>query len=178
MLVLGLLTGIVFGFLLQKGRVAKYDVIVKAFLLRDFTAVKIMATAGAVGAIGFHAFSNMGLVEPQIKAAELGGIITGGILFGVGLVLYGYCPGTGVAATGEGHKDALVGVFGMLAGALLYVLTFPSIENLRSNFPNLGEVTFSSVSNVSPWIWVTAYAVVVFAFTFLSKMRNQRKAYE
>lgn len=53
MLLLGLFTGIIFGFLLQKGRVAKHDVIVNAFLLKDLTAVKIMATAAAVVLLDF-----------------------------------------------------------------------------------------------------------------------------
>ena len=34
-LIFGLATGIVFGFLLQKGRVAKFDVIVGQLLLKD-----------------------------------------------------------------------------------------------------------------------------------------------
>ena len=54
-LALGLLTGIVFGFLLQKGRVAKYEVIVGQFLFKDWTVVKTMGTAVVVGAVGVHA---------------------------------------------------------------------------------------------------------------------------
>jgi hypothetical protein len=43
-LILGFLTGVLFGFLLQKGRVAKFEVIVGQFLLRDWTVVKTMGT--------------------------------------------------------------------------------------------------------------------------------------
>jgi uncharacterized protein len=177
MYLLGLLTGFVFGFLLQKGHVAKHDVIVNAFLLKDFTAVKIMATAGAVGAVGFYTFQQMGLIDLQIKAAELGGIITGAILFGIGIVLYGYCPGTGVAAVGEGHKDAAVGMLGMLGGALLYVLTFPFIKELRAMFPDLGKVTLFHVTKSSPWIWVSGYTLIIFMF-ILFDQHQKRKIYE
>ena len=54
-LLLGLVTGVAFGFLLQKGRVAKFPVIVGQFLLKDWTVVKVMATAVAVGAVGVYA---------------------------------------------------------------------------------------------------------------------------
>lgn len=178
MLLLGLFTGIIFGFLLQKGRVAKHDVIVNAFLIKDMTAVKIMATAAAVGAVGFYTFANFGLVDAQIKDAQLGGIIAGGIFFGVGIVLFGYCPGTGVAAMGEGHKDAFVGVLGMLAGALLYVVTFPFIKQLRNNFPTLGKATLSSFLNISPWILVTVFALIVFVLATMDKTKNKRIVYE
>jgi uncharacterized membrane protein YedE/YeeE len=177
MLILGLVTGFIFGFLLQKGRVAKHDVIVNAFLLKDFTAAKIMATAGAVGAVGFYTFSHMGFIEPQIKPAELGGIVTGGILFGIGIVFYGYCPGTGVAAVGEGHKDATVGMVGMLAGALFYVLTFPLIQNLRKSFPDFGKSTLPSFTDTSAWIWVMGFALVMFII-ILAERRKQREVYE
>ena len=51
-LLLGLVTGVAFGFLLQKGQVTKFRVIVGQLLLRDWTVAKIMGTAVAVGAIG------------------------------------------------------------------------------------------------------------------------------
>ena len=41
-LFLELIMGIVFGFLLQKGGVTNYDVILGQLLLTDFTVVKIM----------------------------------------------------------------------------------------------------------------------------------------
>ena len=59
-LALGLLTGIVFGFLLQKGRAAKYHVIVGQFLLKDWTVVKIMLTAVILGSVGVYALVNEG----------------------------------------------------------------------------------------------------------------------
>ena len=54
-LLLGFITGVAFGFLLQKGKVAKFHVIVGQFLLKDWTVIKVMLTAVAVGAIGVWA---------------------------------------------------------------------------------------------------------------------------
>ena len=50
----GFLFGIIFGFLLQKGGVTKYDVIIGQLLLTDFTVLKIMLTAVITGMIGIY----------------------------------------------------------------------------------------------------------------------------
>lgn len=105
-LVLGLFTGILFGILLQKGGVAKYRVILGQFLLKDWTVVKVMGTAVVVGMIGIYALLPTGMVSLHIKPLQWGGIIFGGLMFGVGMSLLGYCSGTGVAACGEGRRDA------------------------------------------------------------------------
>lgn len=132
-LILGLATGIVFVFLLQKGRVAKFDVIVGQLLLEDWTVVKIMAAAVAVGSIGVYALVSLGMATLRIKPALLGGVLVGGLLFGLGLALYGYFPGTGVAASGAGHRDAVVGVTGMLFGAVSYVAVYPKLKPMTES---------------------------------------------
>ena len=109
-LALGLISGIAFGFLLQKGRVAKFHVIVGQFLLKDWTVLKVMLTAVAVGAVGVWAMVSLGMASLTIKPAAFGGVIVGAVLFGVGMAIFGYCPGTSVAACGEGRRDAMVGV--------------------------------------------------------------------
>ena len=48
-LMIGFSTGILFGFLLQKGGITKYDVIINQLLLTDFTVVKIMPSAVVTG---------------------------------------------------------------------------------------------------------------------------------
>lgn len=170
-LLLGFLSGILFGFLLQKGRVAKFRVIVGQFLLKDWTVAKVMLTAVAVGAIGVWAMVQMDLTTLHIKAAAFGGIIVGGLLFGAGMSVFGYCPGTGVAACGEGRRDAMVGVVGMLFGAIVYVVAFPSLQSLISGFGDWGKVTLSDVTGVSPWFFVVALALIAFVTRILSPHR-------
>ena len=153
-LALGLFTGIVFGFLLQKGRVAKYEVIVGQFLLKDWTVVKTMGTAVVVGAIGVYALVAADLASLHIKPVLLGGVATGAVLFGIGMAVLGYCPGTSIAGCGEGRRDAMVGVVGMFAGALLFVAMFPLLQPLIRGLGNLGEVTLPELTHTSPWLWV------------------------
>ena len=105
-LVIGLGIGFLFGFLLQKGNVTEYDVIVGQLLFRDFTVVKIMVTAMVTGMIGVHALRSLGLVQLHPKPGSLGMTLVGGLIFGVGFAVLGYCPGTIAAAVGQGKMDA------------------------------------------------------------------------
>lgn len=153
-LALGLATGLVFGFLLQKGRVAKYHVILGQFLLRDWTVVKVMGVAVLVGAMGVFPLVAMGVASLHIKPFLLGGVIIGGLCFGVGMALFGYCPGTSVAACGEGRRDAMIGVLGMLGGAGLFVALYPVIEPMMKGLGDMGEITFPEISGLSPWVFI------------------------
>ncbi len=168
-LALGLFTGILFGFLLQKGRVAKFEVIVGQFILRDWTVVKVMGTAVIVGAIGVYALVAAGVASLHIKPALFGGVLAGGVCFGIGMAVLGYCPGTSVAGCGEGRKDAMSGVLGMFAGALAYVLLYPALEPLINGLGNAGKVTLPELTNTAPWIWVVALAVIGAVAFFVGK---------
>ena len=132
MIVAGLLTGVVFGVLLQKAHVTRYEVIVGQFLFKDFTVLKVMLTAIVVGAVGVYGMLALGLLEPanmHIKALAVLGNVLGGAIFGVGMALLGYCPGTGVAALGDGSRHAWFGVLGMLVGGAAYAHFYPAIES-------------------------------------------------
>src|SRR3990172_10730826 len=99
---IGFFIGILFGFLLQKGGVTKYDVIIGQLLLSDFTVVKIMLTAMITGMIGVHLFRTLGIAQLHPKPGSLGSTVIGGLIFGVGFAVLGYCPGTLAGAVGQG----------------------------------------------------------------------------
>ncbi len=119
-LVLGLMFGVIFGFLLQKGGVAKYHVLLGVLLLEDFTVVKVMLTAVIVGCAGIFSLYALGLVKLHVKPTRYAANILGGLVFGVGFALIGYCPGTGAAALGQGNWDAIAGVAGLMIGSYLF----------------------------------------------------------
>jgi uncharacterized membrane protein YedE/YeeE len=158
-LALGLVTGIIFGFLLQKGRVAKFEVIVGQFLFKDWTVVKMMGTAVVVGAVGVYALVAADLASLHIRPALLGGVLVGAVCFGVGMAVLGYCPGTSVAGCGEGRRDAMVGVLGMFAGAALYVALYEQLAPVAKSLGDWGKVTLPEVTHTSPWVWITLLVV-------------------
>lgn len=158
-LFLGLATGFVFGFLLQKGQVAKYQVILGQLLLKNWTVAKVMLTAVAVGAVGVYALVALGSAELHVKPAAFAAVILGGVLFGAGLAVLGLCPGTTVAACGEGRRDAAVGVLGMLAGAGVYVAAHAPITAAGRALGSWGKVTMPQVTASPPWPWIAALVV-------------------
>lgn len=171
-LALGLVTGIVFGVLLQKGRVAKFRIIIGQFTLQDWTVVKIMGTAVVVGAVGVYGLLAMDLVSLHIKPLVWGGIVAGGLCFGVGMAILGYCPGTSVAACGEGRRDAMVGVLGMLFGALMYVTFYPTLMQLVEGFGDEGKVTLPQLTRTSPWLWISGLAIAA-GIAYLLSIRTR-----
>lgn len=150
-LALGLFTGFLFGFFLQKGHVTKYKVIVGQFLLRDFTVLKTMLTAIVVGGAGVYALRAFGWATLHVKPAQLVAVAGGGLIFGVGMVLLGYCPGTGVAAAAEGRRDALAGVAGMFGGALLFAEHYAALTGNVLSWLNLGPVTLPELLPLPAW---------------------------
>ncbi len=126
--ILGFATGLAFGALLEKGRLGDQDVILRQLILDDWRVVKTMGSAVAVGGLAVNALAKKGLVEKVIKPLNFGGVLAGGALFGVGLAIGGYCPGTSLAAAGSRKQDAAAGVLGMLLGAGAFVMAYPKIK--------------------------------------------------
>lgn len=166
-LVLGLAFGIVFGFLLQKGGATKYDVIIGQLLLTDFTVVKIMLSAVLTGMIGIYAMKTLGWVELYPKSGSVGKNVIGGLIFGIGFAVLGYCPGTIAGAIGNGYLDALVGgLAGILIGAGLFAAIYPRLNRGILSKGNLGDVTLPRLFKVNDWIVVVPMAVLIFLLLY------------
>jgi hypothetical protein len=150
-LTLGTCIGLVFGFLLQRGQVTKYDAIVGQLLLTDFTVLKVMLTAIVTGMPGIYVLKRLNLVRYHIKDGTLGASIFGGLIFGAGMAILGYCPGTNSGAVGQGSLDALLGgVPGIIAGTVLYALIYPGLNRHVLHWGAFGKTTLPERLNTSP----------------------------
>lgn len=155
MLLSGAVTGLIFGFLLQKARVTRADVIIAQFLLRDYTVMKVILTAIVVGSIGIYGMLNMGMIPAlSIKPAFLYANALGGLIFGVGMAILGYCPGTALAAIGDGSRDAIAGVLGGVTGAALFAELYPLLSSRLIDVYNLGSVSLPEITGIPAWIWI------------------------
>ncbi|MCC6908613.1 MAG: YeeE/YedE family protein [Phycisphaerales bacterium] len=162
-LLLAALAGLAFGFLLQKGGVAKFDILIGALLLEDFTVVKVMASAIVVGMIGVLLLRRFGRINLHIKPTVLGRNIAGGLLFGVGFGTLAYCPGTDAAAVGQGNLDAITGIAGMLCGSYLYALTSHTAPLAVFDRGRLGEIRLTDVTRWPEWLATAACAALLVA---------------
>lgn len=163
-LVYGLVTGALFGFLLQRGRVIRYDKQLAALRIQDFTIFKFMLSTVVVAMIGTYFLYDLGAVKLSIKPMIVGGVVGGGILFGIGWALLGYCPGTSVAALAEGRLDALWGIAGGVAGAALYAETFPWIQAKVLTIGDYGKITLPQFIGVNHWVVIAGVTVLTILF--------------
>jgi uncharacterized membrane protein YedE/YeeE len=176
-LLLGAITGLVFGFLLQKGGVTRYNVIVNQFRFKDFTVLKTMLTAIVIGAIGVYAMLQFGMIKGlSVKGAELAMNAGGGLIFGVGMVLLGYCPGTALAAVGQGSRDAAVGIGGALVGAAVYAEAYPLLARTLEPIGKLGKITFADATHASPWWFIAGLAAFAAGLFLWLEWRERRGA--
>lgn len=171
-LLLAVLFGFAFGWLLQRGKVTNYNVIVNQFRFRDFTVLKVMMTAIIVGGIGVLVLTNMELAKWHVRDANMFGTIIGAAIFGVGMVLYGYCPGTGVAAIATGSIHALVGAAGMILGAVLYAFSFEWVRANILSVGKLGKVTLPGIMHIPPWTLYGALIVIALALFYWVEKRR------
>lgn len=127
------LIGIAFGLALEKAGFGSSRRLAGIFYFRDMTVLKVMFTAVIVAMLGISAAKAFGWVTPEnvyflptLYRAQ----IIGGLLFGIGFVVGGWCPGTGAVGVASGRIDALVFLLGIVGGSILYNEVFPLLAPL------------------------------------------------
>lgn len=171
-LLYGALTGIALGFLIQKGRLSQYKVIVGQLLLKDFTMIKVMFTAIIVGGVGIFAIRSMGIPAPMhLKSGSILSVTLGASIMGIGMAILGYCPGTCVAAAGQGSGDAKWGLLGMFFGAFLYAELDQYIAPTLLSIGKIKYPSFPKLFGVSPWIIL--FVLIVIGGSFLIQLEKK-----
>jgi uncharacterized protein len=158
----GLGFGVLFGFLLQKGGVTQYDVIVGQLLLEDFTVLKVMLSAVVTGTIGIHLMKGLGWVQINPKTGSWGQNAIGGLIFGVGFAVLGYCPGTIAGAVGNGYLDAAIGgLVGIILGSGLLAAVYPKLSAgiLRKGY--FGDITLPQLLKVNDWVVIVPLCALI-----------------
>ncbi|UCH81728.1 MAG: YeeE/YedE family protein [Nitrospiraceae bacterium] len=153
----GLLTGIAFGFLLQKGRVVRFDKQMGALRLMDMTILKFFFSAILTGMVGVAILHQLGIARPLILPTNIGANIIGGLTFGLGWSIIGYCPGTSLGALGEGRIDALWGILGMLLGAALFAEVYPAVQDSILTWGREGSIRLPEIFGLNDWIVIAIF---------------------
>jgi hypothetical protein len=164
-LLLGLITGIGFGFALQRAGFKRPNIVQRGLWFKDFTMLKLMLTAIVVGLVGMYLLS---AIEPswvhfKVKPLYLWGVLGGGLLFGVGIALAGYCPGTAIVGLASGRGEGAMAVLGGLVGALAFTFAYPALKPVLMDPANFGPLTIPSVLGLPPLPTALAFAALLVA---------------
>jgi hypothetical protein len=160
-LIAGVVFGLIFGFLLQKGGVGKFNVLIGQLLLQDWTVAKIMLTAIVVGMTGILVLHHFAKVNLHIKPTRIGANVIGGLLFGAGFALIGYCPGTAAAALGQGSWDALFGMAGLVAGSWVFAELSAGLKTTVEKWGDLGKVLLPDLLRLPRGLFAAGFVLVL-----------------
>lgn len=170
-LVYALLVGVVMGALIQRVGASSPSMIVRSLRLEDLTIIKFMATTVAVAMVVTYLLSPWIPMHFDIKPTYAIGVAVGGLIFGAGFAIGGYCPGTCVVGIGERRKDAVAALLGGITGAVLFTLVYTLIESPLMKPLNAGKITLPGVLHLPPAIVAIVVAAVM--FTVISLVPTQ-----
>lgn len=130
-LAVAMVIGIGFGVCLERAGFGNARKLAAQFYLKDLAVFKVMFTAIVTAMTGLYLLSSAGFLDlsliyhlPTFLVPQL----VGGLLFGAGFVIGGYCPGTSCVAASSGRIDGLVLIPGMMAGIWIFVELYPWLE--------------------------------------------------
>jgi len=171
---IGLAIGLVFGYALQRTGVTKYPRVMGMLLLKDFKILKFMLTAVISSMIGFHLLGDLHILEVIPKDLDWGKV-AGGLIFGLGMGILGYCPGTLAARIGEGKREAILAFFAMAGGILIHGAFAAPIQSFLGSASINGDVF--ELLGVNKWLVIVPAACLFSALIYVlnRKFHDNRK---
>ena len=156
--VIAIVLGLGFGFFLERAGFGSARKLVAVFYFYDMSVVKVMFTAIVTAMAGLFLLSAAGVleladlyIEPTNYAAQ----VVGGLVFGAGFVIGGYCPGTAVVASATGRLDGMAFAAGMLGGVYAWAEFFPGMDRWIAE--NSAEATLPGLTGIPMGWWVLAF---------------------
>ena len=164
--------GFAFAWLLQRAGLSRYDRIANIFRLRDLAVLKFLLSAVVTAALGLRVLESLGFAQDlPIPTTYAAGNLAGGVVFGVGMALSGFCPGTVAAGAGEGRLDYLVpGMLGLFVGALAYGMAYDQVMPALTRLGNAGPVTFAELAHADA-LWLVIVLAQLTALLFYALER-------
>ena len=164
-LALAVVLGLGFGFALERAGFGSARKLTAVFYLYDMAVVKVMFSAVVTTMVGLFVLSAMGLLdiaELYVEPTNLLAQGIGGLLFGAGFLIGGYCPGTSMAAIATGRKDGMLFALGMFAGVYAYAEFTPQLDGWYKATA-LGELTLPSLTGIGMGWWTLLFIAILVA---------------
>ena len=162
-LIVAFVTGIGFGFFLERAGFGNARLLAAQFYFRDLRVLKVMFTAIVTAMVGLSFLARLGLVHLSLvylTPTFLIPQIVGGLILGFGFIIGGYCPGTSCVSAATGRIDGMVYLAGMIGGLLGFAEFYPRIAHLVKMTP-LGQITLAKQFDIP-------YGLLVFAVVLMA----------
>lgn len=180
-LIVALLIGIAFGFILEQAGFSSSKKLVGLFYGYDFTVLRVFFTAGLTAMIGVIAFGHFGLLDLNliyINPFYIWSALAGGLIMGLGFVIGGFCPGTSICAAAIGKVDAMIFIAGSFIGVFIFAEGYPLFEDFYKSgfvgYPHIFETL--GMSQAAFAVLLTIFAVAAFFITTLIESKVNGKS--
>ncbi len=175
--------GFLFGFVLERAGFGDSRNLTNIFYFRDMRVLKVMFSALLTAMLGLIALSWFGLfdysvlVEHTLLKTYLWPQLVGGILFGLGFAIGGYCPGTAIVGITSGKLDAVTFMVGMLAGMWIFALGFPIWGGFYMS-SDLGRLTLWQAFGLPKEVMALAIVVMALGAFWLTGLAERWAPYD
>jgi uncharacterized membrane protein YedE/YeeE len=159
-ILLGLFSGIAFGFVIQRIGATNAGKMARAHLMIEPDIPRFMLAAVALSAAGLLGLSAVGVGRTLVLPTSIVATGLAAVLFGIGWGLAGYCPGTTWAAVGEGRMDAVFALLGGIAGTAVFAHLHEFLIPLLYDPTNVGKLTLAD------WVGSRSAGVIVLIAVF------------
>jgi hypothetical protein len=175
-LIIALIAGIGFGFILEQAGFSSTKKLVGLFYGYDFTVLKVFFTAGVTAMIGVLLFGQIGILDLSliyVNPTFLWSALVGGAIMGLGFIIGGFCPGTSVCAAAIGKLDGLAFVFGSGLGVLAFAEGYPLFEKIYLA-EAWGPVLINEKLGMSKILFAFLLTAVAFISFYLTRLIENR----
>jgi uncharacterized protein len=170
----GLFVGIVMGALIQRVGASSPRMILASLRLEDLTIIKFMATTIAVASLVTYLLNYGVPMHLDVKPTYVVGVLVGGLIFGAGFAIGGYCPGTCIVGIAEGRRDGLVALAGGVVGSVAFSVAYSLLEEPLIKPLSYGKITWADVFHVPPIVVAAILAgLILTVVTLLPTVRKR-----
>lgn len=182
-LVVALIIGFFFGFVLERAGFGDSRNLTNIFYFRDMRVLRVMFSALSTAMVGLIILSWLGLfdysilLEYSLLETYLWPQVVGGILFGLGFVVGGYCPGTAAVGVVSGKIDGIVFLVGMVVGVWIFAAGFP-VWGFFYKSSDWGRVTLWQLFGASKEIMAAIIVVMALVAFVLARLGEKWHPYD
>ncbi|MDR9502431.1 MAG: YeeE/YedE thiosulfate transporter family protein [Desulfurivibrionaceae bacterium] len=167
---LGLFSGIFFGFIIQRIGATNAHEMARAHLMINSRIPRFMVLVVAIAALGLFGLKDAGIGHTVILPTSLVATGLAAIIFGIGWGIAGYCPGTTWAAVGEGRMDAIFAFLGGLAGTAVFAQVHHVLVPLLYDPTNVGQLTVADIVGSAPAALILVVGALVGGAVVMKKL--------